>query len=98
MHAGTNRFARTRQDDNLGWRLLDVIQCRRQFLDQLEADRIALIRTVEGYDRKARLECELESAIAHRVKARPILQMNRLVLFVSVVIPTDYFRLPRKHS
>ena len=65
VHAGAKRFAGASEDDNLRRRLLNIVERRHQFLNQLKTDRVPLLRTVERDDGYARLECELESAIAH---------------------------------
>src|SRR6266568_8874622 len=65
IHARTKCLARAGDDDHLRFRLLDLIQRRKQFAYQFEAHRIPFVRTVERDDSDALLETDLQRTVIH---------------------------------
>ena len=62
IHPGAERLARAGQDQNDCIGLRDFVQRAQQVVNQFEADRVALLGTIQRDGRDATVVCELNRA------------------------------------
>ncbi len=65
IHARAKRLARSGDDQHPGWGLLDFIEGGEQFIDQLKADGVALLGTVQRDCGDRRIALQLNCGVVH---------------------------------
>ena len=65
VHAGRESFARSGHNEYARVGRLDFLQRAQQIVNQLEADGVALVRTIQRDRSHARIVCELDRFVVH---------------------------------